>query len=81
VPLGEPIGSTNQAQAMSQVRVYAGANDDFTLYQDDGRTHVHEKGDSSITTLHWDDVVQKLSPEGAPAWKSPDEQILQVIGH
>jgi alpha-D-xyloside xylohydrolase len=80
VPLGEPIESTKQSQAIAKVRVYAGADGDFTLYQDDGTTYAYEKGDSSITHLHWDDATQKLSHTGASGWRSPDEQILEVIG-
>ena len=80
VPLGVPIESANQVQEIAKVRVYPGANSDFTLYTDDGKTYAYEKGDSSTTHLHWDDAAQKLSHEGAPAWKSSDEQILEVVG-
>ncbi len=81
LPLGEPVESTHQAQKIAKVRIYPGASGDFTLYQDDGKTYAYEKGASSITRLHWDDVAQGLSREGAPAWTVPDEQILEVIGH
>lgn len=80
LPLGGPIESTNQVQAIAKVRVYPGADGDFTLYQDDGKTYAYEKGDSSITHLHWVDAAQKLSHDGVPAWKSPDEQILEIVG-
>jgi len=79
LPLGEAIESTNQVQGTAKVRVYAGADGNFTLYQDDGKTYAYEKGDSSITHLHWDDAAQKLSHEGVPAWKGSDQQILEVI--
>jgi alpha-D-xyloside xylohydrolase len=80
LPLGEAIESTNQTQAIAKVRVYAGADGDFTLYQDDGKTYAYEKGDSSITRLHWDDSAQKLSHDGFSAWKTSDEQILEIVG-
>jgi alpha-D-xyloside xylohydrolase len=80
LPLGEPIESTNQVQAIAKVRVYTGANSDFTTYQDDGKTYAYEKGSSSITRLHWDDTTQKLDVEGVPAWKGPDQQILEIVG-
>jgi alpha-D-xyloside xylohydrolase len=80
VPLGEPIESTKQVQRISKVRVYAGADGDFTLYQDDGTTYAYEQGKSSITRLHWDDAARKLSHEGAQAWTVPDEEIVEVIG-
>ncbi len=81
VPLGAAIESTNQTQAIANVRVYAGANSDFTLYSDDGTTYAYEKGDSRETHLHWDDAAQKLSHERSAAWKRPDPQILEIIGH
>ena len=81
LPLGEAIESTNQVQAIAKVRVYPGADGDFMLYQDDGKTYAYEKGDSRITHLHWDDASQKLSHQGVPAWRSPDAQVLEIAGH
>jgi alpha-glucosidase (family GH31 glycosyl hydrolase) len=81
VPLGEAIENTHQVQKITKVRIYAGAAGDFTLYQDDGTSYAYEKGEYSITHLHWDDVAHKLSHEGAPAWTGPDEEIIEVIGH
>jgi alpha-D-xyloside xylohydrolase len=81
VPLGEAIENTHQAQKIAKVRIYAGAAGDFALYTDDGTTYAYEKGDLSITHLHWDDVAHKLSHEGAPAWTGADEEVVEVIGH
>ena len=81
VPMGEPIESTNQVQRIAKVRVYPGADADFALYQDDGKTYAYEKGDSHITNLHWTDAAQKLTHEGAAAWTKPDSEILEVVGH
>jgi alpha-D-xyloside xylohydrolase len=78
LPLGAPIDSTDQVQMIDKVRVYPGADADFTLYQDDGKTYAYEKGIRSITHLHWNESAQKLSHEGAPAWKSSDDQILEI---
>ncbi|MBZ5513327.1 MAG: glycoside hydrolase family 31 protein [Acidobacteriia bacterium] len=80
LPLGEPIESTQQVQEVAKVRVYAGANGDFTLYRDDGKTHAYEKGESRVTQLHWDDAAQHFSHEGAVVWIVPDERILEVVG-
>jgi alpha-D-xyloside xylohydrolase len=80
LPLGEPIENTHQVQKIAKLRVYAGASADFTLYQDDGKTYAYEKGDCSITHLHWDGVARRLSHEGPPAWTLPDAQILEVVG-
>lgn len=79
VPLGEAIESTNQKQPIAKLRVYPGADAEFTLYDDDGKTYAYEKGDSRITRLHWNDTARKLSHEGAEAWTKPDAEILQVV--
>ena len=62
------------------MRVYSGADGDFTLYRDDGRTYAYERGDSSITHLHWDDAAHRLTPQGAPAWTESDAALLEVVG-
>jgi alpha-D-xyloside xylohydrolase len=79
VPLGSAIESTNEAQKIERVRVYPGADAEFTLYDDDGRTYAYEKGESRITHLHWNDAAQKLTHDGAQAWSGPDSAILEVI--
>jgi len=79
VAMGEPVESTNHEQKISKVRVYPGANAEFTLYSDDGKTYAYEKGQSSITHLHWMDAAKKLTHDGAPAWTEPDAQIVEVV--
>jgi alpha-glucosidase (family GH31 glycosyl hydrolase) len=81
VPLGLAIESTNEAQKIEKVRLYPGADADFTLYVDDGKTYAYEKGDSRITHLHWDDTAKKLTHEGAQAWNGRDSEIVEVIPH
>lgn len=78
LPLGAPIESTAQTQAIANVRVYPGADGDFTLYGDDGSTYAYENGVNQITRLHWDDSTGKLSHEGAHAWTTPDSEIVEV---
>jgi alpha-D-xyloside xylohydrolase len=68
VPLGSAVESTHDKQSIARVRVYSGADGDFTLYNDDGQTYAYEKGDRQITHLHWDDAAQKLTQTGAKAW-------------
>jgi alpha-D-xyloside xylohydrolase len=79
LPLGEPVESTNQVQKIAKVRVYPGADSEFALYQDDGKTYAYEQGDSSITRLHWNEAAQKLDHQGAVAWTMPDSEILELI--
>ena len=81
VPLGAPVESTHQAQAIAKIRVYPGADANFTLFSDDGKTYAYEKGAGSLTRLHWDDARQHLTHEGDPAWSGPDSAIVEVAGH
>ena len=80
LPLGAPIESTNQKQAIASVRVYPGADGDFTLYSDDGKTYAYEAGKSEITHLHWSDAAGKLEQTGASAWSAPDSELVKVMG-
>jgi alpha-D-xyloside xylohydrolase len=79
VPLGSAIESTAQEQKIEKVRVYPGADGEFTLYSDDGRTYAYEKGEFKTTRLRWDDTAQKLSHDGAAAWTEPDPKIVEVV--
>ena len=80
LPLGEPIESTNEKQAIAKLRVYPGADGNALLYQDDGTTYEYEQGKSEITHLHWNDAVAKLTATGAKAWTKPDSEIIEVVG-
>ena len=81
VPLGAPVESTHQLQAIAQLRVYPGADGNFTLFSDDGTTYAYEKGAGSITRLHWDDAKQMLTHDGAASWSEPDSAIVRIAGH
>lgn len=80
VPFGTPIESTDQAQKIAKVQVYAGRDTDFTLYSDDRDTYAYEGGKYKLTHLHWDDAARKLTHAGAQAWTVPDAQMVQVVG-
>jgi alpha-D-xyloside xylohydrolase len=80
LPLGAAIESTNEKQAITELRIYPGADSDFTLYSDDGTTYAYETGKSEITHLHWSDAEGKLQHSGAPAWSVSESNIVTVIG-
>jgi alpha-D-xyloside xylohydrolase len=80
VPLGAPVESTHQAQAIDAVKVYPAADASFTLFSDDGRSYAYEKGAGSITRLHWDDAKHQLTHGGDPAWSGKDSEIVEVAG-
>jgi alpha-D-xyloside xylohydrolase len=81
LPLGAPVESTHEVQAIEHVRVYPGADANFTLFSDDGKTYAYENGAGSITNLHWSDAAQQLTHEGAAAWSKGDSEIVEVAGH
>ncbi len=80
VPLGSSVESTHQQQSIAKVRVYPGANADFTLFSDDGTTYAYEKGAGSVTRVHWDDEKKQLTHEGAAAWSGNDGAIVEIAG-
>jgi alpha-D-xyloside xylohydrolase len=79
VPLGAAVLSTQDPQPIASVRVYPGADADFTLFSDDGTTYSYEKGTGSITKLHWDESTRQLKHEGAAAWSKPDAAVIEVV--
>ncbi len=79
LPLGVPVQSTNEKQAIDKVRVYPGANAHFTLYSDDGTTYAYEHGDHQITELRWDDSTGKLTHTGDAAWQGDDASKLELV--
>ncbi len=81
VPFGSPILSTAQKQTIASVKVYPGADGDFTLFADDGTTYGYEKGAGAVTKLHWNDRKQQLSHEGPAAWSEPDHGVVAIQGH
>ena len=80
VPFGSEIESTAEKQTIEKVRVYPGADGDFTLYSDDGRTYAYETGDFKTTQLHWDDAAGKVTHTGAQAWSGPDATVTEIVG-
>lgn len=81
LPLGSPIFSAQQdKQTIQSIRVYPGADAEFSLYSDDGTTYAYEKGGGSVTILHWNDKTRRLTHEGPAAWTAPDEKLVRIVG-
>jgi alpha-D-xyloside xylohydrolase len=80
IPIGVPVESTEQAQAIAKVKVYPGADSSFTLYDDDGNTYAYEKGVSKISKLQWDDAAKKMSYTGVPVWTAAHPEAVEVVG-
>lgn len=62
IPIGADIQSTATKQSIANIKVYPGADADFTLYDDDGVSWDYEKGKGgSVTKLHWNNSSKALS--------------------
>jgi len=81
VPLGAPVESTHETQAIAKILVYPGADASFTLFSDDGKTYAYESGAGSVTHLHWSEAQKQLTHEGAEAWSAGDSAVVEVVGH
>src|SRR5262249_53289400 len=56
LPLGPDIEyAAEKAADPLEIRVYAGANGSFTLYEDENDTYNYEKGVFTTITLQWDE--------------------------
>jgi alpha-D-xyloside xylohydrolase len=44
-----------------ELRIYAGADGDFNLYQDAGDGYAYEKGERALIPMHWDDRTSSLT--------------------
>ena len=62
LPLGpDEEWSTQKPADPIELRVYPGANADFTLYEDENDTYNYEKGAYATIPLHWDDARRVLT--------------------
>jgi alpha-D-xyloside xylohydrolase len=62
LPLGpEMEWSTQKPEDPIELRVYRGADGDFTLYEDENDNYDYEKGVYATIPLHWDDAKQVLT--------------------
>ena len=77
LPMGAAVESTDEAQAIAQVRVYPGHDTEFALYRDDGTSYGYEQGKSETTVLKWDDAAGTLTQSGPAAWT--DANVVTVV--
>ncbi|MBX5437922.1 MAG: DUF5110 domain-containing protein [Thermoflavifilum sp.] len=62
IPLGPAMEYTDQKPADTLVlHVYTGANGQFTLYEDDGKTYAYEKGAYSLIPIRYDEQRHLLT--------------------
>ena len=61
LPLGPAIEYAGQAADPIELRIYPGADGDFTLYQDEGDSYRYEQGAHATIAIHWDDASRTLT--------------------
>jgi alpha-D-xyloside xylohydrolase len=62
LPLGpDEEWSTEKPADPIELRIYRGADGDFTLYEDENDTYNYEKGAYATIPLHWDDARNTLT--------------------
>ena len=62
VPMGPAMEWTTEKPADPlEVRVYPGADGDFTLYEDENDGYNYTKGAHATIALHWDDAAKTLA--------------------
>lgn len=62
VPMGpEKEWSTEKPEDPIELRIYPGADGDFTLYEDENDGYNYEKGVYATIPFHWDDAKQTLT--------------------
>src|SRR6202012_5694915 len=62
VPLGpDQEWSTEKPEDPIELRVYPGADGDFTIYEDENDTYDYEKGAYATIPLHWADARRTLN--------------------
>jgi alpha-D-xyloside xylohydrolase len=61
IPMGPDVEySTEKAPDPLEIRVYPGADGDFTLYEDENDNYDYEKGVYATIAMHWDDALHSL---------------------
>ena len=82
VVCGPEIQYTAQPQDGSlTVYVFAGADADFTLYEDDGLSYAYERGEYTTLPIHWNDSTRELSIAGIVLDCSAGTGGVTVSGH
>jgi alpha-D-xyloside xylohydrolase len=62
VPMGPDVEYAAEKPADPiELRVYAGAGGDFTLYEDENDNYDYEKGVYATIPMHWDDAARSLT--------------------
>jgi len=61
IPLGPFVQYANEKTDPLEIRIYPGANGEFTLYEDEMDNYNYEKGAYTLITFSWDDAQKTLT--------------------
>ena len=61
IPMGKIIQSSAEKSDTLEIRVYKGANGEFTLYEDEGDNYNYEKGKYATISFRWNEKTQSLT--------------------
>ncbi len=62
IPLGPDIQSTAEDTGTElTLKIFAGADAEYSLYEDDGLTYGYERGEYSVIPIFWDDEASTLT--------------------
>jgi alpha-D-xyloside xylohydrolase len=62
IPMGPDVEyATEKPADPVELRVYAGADGDFTLYEDENDNYNYEKGAYATIPIHWNDAARQLT--------------------
>ena len=62
VPLGPVVQyASERPDAPIELRIYPGADGDYTYYEDAGEGWGYERGEYALTGMHWDDAARRLT--------------------
>ncbi len=80
VPFGKAILSAREPQAIAELRVYAGADARFELFDDDGQSYDYEQGRHYLTELRWHEARRRLTRGGKQRHPQAASWPVRVIG-
>ena len=67
IPMGPVKQYTDEpVDAPLSITVYPGADGAFTLYEDDGKTFAHKRGDFMRLAMTWNDATRRFTIALAP---------------
>ena len=61
IPMGPEIQYATEKNDPIEIRIYPGADGEFTLYEDENDNYDYEKGKYSTITFKWDDAKKTLT--------------------